>query len=375
MTNRILYVEDDPFLQDRVDYELSSEGYQVAIASDGESGLRSAKSVERPDLIILDIGLPEMDGFQLCRLLQQDNSTANIPVIFLSARSAIDDRLEGFQVGGLDYLPKPFAMAELKARIQASLRQQQLGQMQERKAATAEMNEASTLQRNLMQRSLPTGTGIDLAAECRPARHVAGDRFDFQQMDDDALYFVEADVSGKGVPAALLMSETRLSLQHACQRGVAPAEVLSTTNHQLYEDLTTAGRFITTFVGRYDAEVGQITYACAGHPALLLSAKRDQAQLIQPEDPPIGIFNDYTFSQGTIEFSAGDLLVVCSDGIIEAVNSTGDMYGQDRLFELVERNRTLSSADLVKTLLSDIDQFTSGMAQTDDQTVIVLKNG
>ena len=374
MTNRILYVEDDPFLQDWVNYELSSEGYHVAIASDGESGLKRASSMEQPDLIILDIGLPEMDGFQLCRLLQQDDSTANIPVIFLSARNAIDDRLEGFQVGALDYLPKPFAMAELKARIQASLRRQQLGKMQERKAATAEMNEASTLQRNLMQRSLPTGSGIDLAAECRPARHVAGDWFDFQQTDEDTLYLVEADVSGKGMPAALLMSETRLSLQHACQRGVAPAEALSTTNRQLYEDLTTAGRFITTFVGRYDAEAEQITYACAGHPALLLPANRDQAQLIQPEDPPMGIFNNYTFNPGTIEFSDGDLLVICSDGIVEAVNTAGEMYGQDRLFDLIVYHRTLSSADLVKTLLGDVDQFTSGMAQTDDQTVIVLKS-
>ena len=85
MTNRILYVEDDPFLSDWVDYELSAEGYRVALASDGKSGLQAALSTSRPDLIILDIGLPEMDGFQLCRALQLDSSTADIPVIFLSA--------------------------------------------------------------------------------------------------------------------------------------------------------------------------------------------------------------------------------------------------------------------------------------------------
>ncbi len=218
MKNRILYVEDDPFLRDWVDYELSADGYRVVLASDGESGLMSAQSSAQPDLIILDIGLPEMDGFQLCRALQQDISTANIPVIFLSARNAVDDRLQGFQVGGLDYLPKPFSMAELKARVQAGLRRQQLGQMREREAATAEMSEASTIQRNLMQRSISTFPGIDLAANCRPARHVAGDRFDFQPVDERVLYLVEADVSGKGMPAALLMSETRLSLQHACVR-------------------------------------------------------------------------------------------------------------------------------------------------------------
>jgi sigma-B regulation protein RsbU (phosphoserine phosphatase) len=373
MTNRILYVEDDPFLRDWVDYELSTEGYQVALASDGESGLQNAHSSEQPDLIILDIGLPEMDGFQLCRALQQDTATANIPIIFLSARNAIDDRLRGFQLGGLDYLPKPFAMAELKARIQAGLRRQQLGQMQEREAAAAEMSEASTLQRNLMQRSLPTVPGIDLAANCRPARHVAGDWFDFQSVGGNALYLVEADVSGKGMPAALLMSETRLSLQHACQSGVAPAEALSTTNHQLYDDLTTAGKFITTFVGRYDTDLEQITYACAGHPAVLLSEKSDRARLIQPADPPIGIFKDYTFSEGAFGFSTDDLLVVCSDGITEAVDRLGEMYGLDRLLDAITRNRTLTAADLVGALLNEIDQFSAGMAQTDDQTVIVLK--
>lgn len=374
MTNRILYVEDDPFLSDWVDYELSAEGYRVALASDGKSGLQAALSTSRPDLIILDIGLPEMDGFQLCRALQLDSSTADIPVIFLSARNAIDDRLEGFKVGGLDFLPKPFAMAELKARIQAGLRRQQLGRRQERKAVATEMNEASTLQRNLMERSISPFPGIDLAANCRPAHHVAGDWFDFQPLADDSLYLIEADVSGKGLPAALLMSETRLSLQHACQSNVAPATALSMTSHQLYDDLTTAGKFITTFVGKYDMASQQITYASAGHPAVLLCAGADQASLLEPADPPLGIFNDYVFSEGTFDFASGDLLVVCSDGITEAANSMGEMYGHDRLLDAISRHRALSATDLVSELLSEVDEFSAGMAQLDDQTVVVLKS-
>ncbi len=94
---------------------------------------------------------------------------------------------------------------------------------------------------------------------------------------------------------------------------------------------------------------------------------------MQPADPPLGIFNHYAFSEGSFEFTDDDLLVICSDGITEAVNNTGEMYGHDRLLDAITRNRNLASADLVSVLLSEIDQFTAGMAQTDDQTVIVLK--
>ena len=236
------------------------------------------------------------------------------------------------------------------------------------------MSEASTIQRNLMERSISPFPGIDLAANCRPAHHVAGDRFDFQPLADDSLYLIEADVSGKGMPAALLMSETRLSLQHACQSNVAPATALSMTSHQLYDDLTTAGKFITTFVGKYDMASQQITYASAGHPAVLLCAAADQASLLEPADPPLGIFNDYVFSEGTFDFASGDLLVVCSDGITEAANSMGEMYGHDRLLDAISRHRALSATDLVSELLSEVDEFSAGMAQLDDQTVVVLKS-
>lgn len=373
MTTQILYVEDDPSLREWVAFELSCEGFSVQTAGDGDSGLKAAMENDSLDVILLDVQLPGQSGFDICRRLQEEAQTAHVPVIFLTARGALEDRLFGFDSGGIDYLTKPFAIAELKARISALLRQKQATAERQDSIHAAEMAEAAQIQANLIRREATAVAGLDIFHSCLPAREIGGDFYDFQQKGEQALNIAVADVSGKGMPAALLMTATRSALRSSAKMEQSPAETLTRVNTDLYDDLTETGRFVTLFLGQYDDKSRHLTYANAGHALVIYCPVGEPCRVLQAPDAPIGVLDQYTFTQETIRLENEDLLLVCSDGLFEARDSASEQIGIERFVQWVEQLADCPPHLIGRRLLETVDAYSRGHEQDDDQTLVILK--
>lgn len=377
MHEHILVVEDDASLREWINFELTFDGYQISQAADGLSAINLVETKPDLDLILLDVQLPGMDGFQICNHIQQIPSMAAVPVIFLTARTSLDDKLSGFAAGAVDYLTKPFKMAELKARIQALLRakerQRSIGRQQEHALRDKEMAEAAMIQKALMACSPNGVSGVEVFADCKPARAVGGDLYDVYMRPDDRLSVVEADVSGKGMAAAMVTSEVRTVLREVGRILASPGAVLSLANSRLYDDLSNVDKLVTVFAGFYAPDTRTLVYANAGHSVAVYRAADGTAQILEATGLPLGIFDETSFDEQVIRMAPDDLLVVCSDGFPEASNPDGDLYGYDRLLKAIDAASGKSAAEIAALLSKEVAEFAAESEQSDDQTIIVIK--
>ena len=377
MNEHILVVEDDTSLRDWIEFELGFDGYRVSQAADGASAITFVDSRPELDLVLLDVQLPGMDGFQVCDHIQRLPNMVAVPVIFLTARASLDDKLSGFAAGAVDYLTKPFKMAELKARIQALLRSKErqrfVGRQEEHAQRDKEMAEAAVIQQALMSCSLNGITGVDVFADCRPARTVGGDLYDIYVRPDGRLNIVEADVSGKGMAAAMVTSEVRTVLREVSRMVASPGAVMALTNARLYDDLSNVNKLVTIFTGFYAPATRTFVYANAGHSVAVYRPIEGPVEILEATGLPLGVFDVATFEEQIIRLASGDLLVICSDGFPEASNHAGELYGYERLLQAIDANHSKPVHEIAALLSHAISEFAAGCEQSDDQTLIVIK--
>jgi serine phosphatase RsbU (regulator of sigma subunit) len=365
--SRILIVEDDPAILCGLRDNLEFESHQVFTASDGEAGYRLLCE-NSPDLVILDLMLPKLNGYDLCKRARGEGFGA--PILMLSARSQEGDRVLGLDLGANDYVSKPFSLRELLARVRALLRHEQ-EHHQDEERLSEELRMASKVQNDLFPRSLSAVEGLDYAGVCRPARGVSGDYYDFLPLGEGKLGLLLADVSGKGMPAALLGASL-----HASVRANAPAardrcgEVLAKANTRLFET-TTAERFATVFYGVYDARTRMLAYANAGHtPPMLLRQKT--CIRLDSMTPPVGIVAQLPDVQGSVQLAPGDWLLIFSDGIPEAANESGEEFADEGLLGVFERLRDATAAEVCEAVITEAQNRASGQRQGDDLTLIAV---
>lgn len=238
-----------------------------------------------------------------------------------------------------------------------------------------EMDLARQVQMRLLPQRTPVLPGIELAAQSRPASHVGGDFYDFIISSEQILTLTLGDVSGKGMPAALLMAMLRTVLRGKAQEmsSPAPAQLLGNTNEYLHADFSEVDMFATLFVGQYDCRDHQLYYANDGHAPVIYRPVEGPARLLPADAPPLGLLPMNLAEQYTIKFHPGDLLVVTSDGFSEAENKAGEMFGYERLLLLVDQLAVVKASELIQGIFSAVDDFTGGQPQSDDQTLLVLK--
>ncbi|MGB0386348.1 MAG: PP2C family protein-serine/threonine phosphatase [Ardenticatenaceae bacterium] len=240
-----------------------------------------------------------------------------------------------------------------------------------------EMQLAQSVQLNLLPKEPPVVDGLDLWADSRPALQVGGDFYDF--IDDPGRPFIFAigDVSGKGMPAAILMAMTRTVLRNGAKfaNPPIPEEFMRRANEDLYNDFTEVSMFVTVFVGRYDADTRFMHYANAGHSPVIYCPAGGKASLLEADGPAMGVLPINLSENHTIRFDPGDLLVAGTDGFSEASNLDGEMFGYDRLLDLVETLTASgkSAEEVAKSLFKTIDDFSASHMQDDDQTLIVVR--
>lgn len=258
------------------------------------------------------------------------------------------------------------------ARIENSLLYQE--NLEKTKLQT-EMELAHRVQLNLLPRKLPVVSGIDLWADSRPASQVGGDFYDYFYRDGRPFTFTVGDISGKGLPAALLMAMTRTVIRAKTNDLPTPTPeiIVGRSNEELYDDFTDVNMFATVFVGQYNAAKRELLYANAGHSPVIFCPLGGKAQLLEADGTPVGILSTSLSKNQKLDFEPGDLLVVATDGLSEAHNTKDEMFGYERLLNLTQSLAEKPAREIVESLSHTIQEFSAGKQQDDDQTLIVLK--
>lgn len=248
-------------------------------------------------------------------------------------------------------------------------------EMLEQTRLQTEMELARNVQRRLLPQRRPQIPGLEMFAESRTAMQVGGDFYDFVHQLDRPLIFLLGDVAGKGISAALIMGMIH-SVTYSAARFMpkpTPVSVMNRANEDLYDDFTNLGTFATAFVGQYDAETSTLSYANAGQSPVIFRPSGGPAQLLEADGAPIGVLPMCLCENHFLRFGAGDLLIVATDGLSEASNPSGEMFGYDRMLHLVESLADQPAQVIARLLFDTVDRFAAGHLQDDDRTLIVLK--
>ena len=339
---RLLVVDDNEDNRYTLILRLELEGYQeISVADDGEAAIELLRTQEF-DLVLLDVMMPKLDGYQVLERLKAEGRLHNIPVIMISALNEIESVVRCIELGAVDYLSKPFDPVLLKARVGASLEKKRL--RDEVRTHLARMEEELESARQLQMGMVPTvfpppskKRPIEIFAMMEPAREVGGDLYDFFDCDDGTLCFLIGDVSGKGVPAALFMARAKnlVRLITRLARGAdgaapGPAEIVGMVNRELCQD--NAGMmFVTLFFGMLDPKTGELRFCNAGHnPPYRLDGKAVEAVTLG-KGRPLGLRTTSNYETGGLTLAAGETLYLYTDGVTEAHNRTGELFAEQRL--------------------------------------------
>jgi sigma-B regulation protein RsbU (phosphoserine phosphatase) len=319
----------------------------------------------------------EMDGYQVCNKIKANPKTTDIPVIFISALQEISDKVKGFNVGGVDYITKPFQFEEVLARVEThlTLRRIQNELLDTNRRLAQELSLAGDLQASFLPDTIPDLRQFDLVFELRPARETSGDFYDFFPLPGNRYGLVVADVVDKGAAAALLMALCRTLIRsHAQEYPDNPELVLSHTNMRMLSD-TDASRFVTVFYCVLSAEDGLIRYCNAGHnpPILIHKDDSDLPLHLEKTGVPLGILHDRNWECATTTMQKHDVMLIYTDGITEACSPEGVMFGAERLATVLGDNLNQSAADTKDAIFSEIDRYIELSQANDDMALVVVK--
>ena len=370
-TPKILIADDQRDLIDALRLLLKPEGMVVEAVHSPDAALAAVRGGPF-DLVLMDLNYTGdttsgREGFDLLANLQAVD--ASLPVVVMTGWGSIDLAVEAMRRGVRDFVQKPWDNGALVALLRSEI---QSGRERRLKAQRElrEIEEARRIQRTLLPSALPQMDGFELAASWQPASGVGGDCYDAIRFSPHRLALSIADVVGKGIPAALLMSNLQAAVRAFATEAARPAELCEQVNTVLCGHIT-EGRFISFFYCVADSEVGSLTYANAGHfPPVIVKADGSCVRLTNG-GPVLGVLPAGAYESGAVAFGAGDRLVMYTDGITEARNGTDEEFGEDRLLSLATEHRGCSAPALQARLVDAVASF-AGRRFTDDATLIVL---
>jgi len=385
MRNRVLVVDDEPDILDLVELTLSSEGFDVLTATCGEDAVATAIS-SRPDLVLLDVSMPDLDGFEVMGRLRQHDGTRDVPVIMLTARAQISDKLRGLSSGADDYITKPFEPSDLVARVTATLGasqqandadlvstplEQWSGEIEE---LARHLESAAQIQLGLMPAEAPDVPGFRVVGLLESSLNVSGDFYDFIRLDDTRVGIAIADIRGKGIPAALLMVMVRTVLRIVAREGHGPAETVRRVNDFLAVE-TAPDMFATIVYGVLDAQGRTFTYCTGGHCyPVHVRAADDSMSALSVGGMLGGAFEGQAYEEATVSLAPGDLVVLYTDGITEAENEAGSHFGEQGLRTLARDMSRLTGDALCDTVRTRLAQFRGAARAVDDLTLVAIQS-
>ena len=366
---RVLVADDQPDVLEALRWLLTGEGYEPEFVSSTEAVLERLR--ERPfDLLLMDLNYSRdttsgREGLELIpKVRAQDPS---LPIVVMTGWGSVDTAVEAMRLGAKSFVQKPWEDVTLLEIVQREIEDAQASKRRDAKQQR-EFEDARLIQRGLLPAAMPQAAGVQLAASWQPANGVGGDCFDALTFGGGVGLTI-ADVAGKGVPAALLMSNLQAAVRAFAQEATPPGSVCTSVNRLLCRNMA-SGRFVTFCYVRIDTAGRRLTYANAGHNPPLLIRGNGAVDQLAPTGTVLGVFAESTYEQGNFAIAPADRLILYTDGITEGRNAEGEEFGEDRLAASASRHRLLPAEEMLAAILREVEAFNAGKYE-DDATLIV----
>ena len=377
---RILVVDDEPDLEplilQRMRRKIRSGSYSFEFARNGVEALEMLNLHQDIDMVVSDINMPKMDGLTL--LEQIPKVDPDIRSIIISAYGDMKNIRTAMNRGAFDFVTKPLDFEDLQVTIDRTLRhleewREALASRDKLVALQNELDVASSTQQSILPKVFPQSTDYQVFANMEPARNVGGDFYDVIRLDRGQVGLAIADVSDKGVPAALFMMSSRTLLKGAAIGTPDPGEALREVNELLYEENETM-MFVTVLYSVYNPETGRLTYSNGGHDAPMLIRPDGSSELLSlTGGVALGVAPDIEFPSNTVQLEPGDTILLYTDGITEAMNGDGEQFGVKRMHDVFAASPPENSQQAAEAMFEAVRDFVGDTPQSDDITCLVLR--
>ena len=381
MTYRILVVDDEPDLEplvlQRMRRQIRRGRYEFVFAHNGVEALEQLEADPAIDMVVSDINMPRMDGLTL--LDQIPNVSPDIRAIIVSAYGDMENIRTAMNRGAFDFVTKPVDFDDLQITIDRTLEhieqwREALSTRDKLVALQNELDVASKMQQSILPTVFPSGPSYETYGTMQAARNVGGDFFDVIRLEDDQVGLAIADVSDKGVPAALFMMSSRTLLKGAAIGTTGgPGAVLTEVNNLLGEDDNT-GMFVTMLYAVYEPATGVLTYASGGHdPPLVVHPDGSSEMKPLTGGIALGVLGGFEYRQGSFQVEPGDTVCLYTDGVTEATNQQGELMGIEGVQELFGSDPPTSAEQAGVAIMKRVLEFTGEAPQHDDITCLTLR--
>ncbi len=377
---KILVVDDEPDVEplvlQRMRRDIRRHKYEFVFAQNGIEAIEVLNRDPDIDMVISDINMPQMDGLTLLGQISEINP--NIRSVIISAYGDMKNIRTAMNRGAFDFVTKPLDFGDLRVTIERTLRhleewREALASRDKLVALQNELNVASGIQQSILPTQFPKGNAYQVFANMEPARNVGGDFFDVVALENEQIGLTIADVSDKGVPAALFMMSSRTWMKGAAISTPEPGSVLGEVNSLLHDENETQ-MFVTVLYAVYNTETGDFTYASGGHDAPLIVYNDGSSELLPLTGGiALGIIPGYKYKQNTVVLNPGETLILYTDGVTEAMNKEGEQFGIKRLREVFVGSPPKDSEEATKMIFDAVNAFADGADQSDDITCLTLR--
>jgi serine phosphatase RsbU (regulator of sigma subunit) len=376
-------VDDVEMNRDLLTRRLKQLGHDVETAVNGREALEKI-AAGKFDLVLLDIMMPEVDGYKVLEALRADGTLDRLPVIMISAVTEVDSVVRCVEMGATDYLPKPFNPVLLKARVGATLEKKRLRDRERLWAESLEreLEIGREIQRSFLPEEMPRPDGWEIAARFTPARQVAGDFYDaFPLAGGSRIGLIVADVCDKGVGAALFMALFRSLLRAFAEREFADSShtdrdrILGTivaTNDYIARNHGASNMFSTVFFGVLDPATGALAWVNAGHEAPVVFGASGISARFNPSGPALGMMPDMKFEVRESQLAPGQVLLAFTDGVTEAKDPSGRLYSEEALLGLLAGGAP-DAAALLDRIEKSVAAHSAGAERSDDITMLAMR--
>jgi sigma-B regulation protein RsbU (phosphoserine phosphatase) len=371
---RVLVADDQTDILQALRLLLGDAGFETELVN-SVNGVVERVSREPYDLLLMDLNYTRdttsgREGLDLLERVRMHDGT--LPVVVMTGWGSIETAVEAMRRGAKSFVQKPWDDTTLVEVVRREVGEGQASRRRDARLAR-EHDEARMIQRALLPATMPEVRGCQIAALWTPASGIGGDCYDVIRFSDRRVALSIADVVGKGLPAALLMSNLQAAVRAFATAAVDPHDVCTSVNRLLCRNIA-SGKFVTFCYAVIDTDAQLIAYANAGHFPPVLRHANGRVERLEPTGLVLGVAADWAYSTGTANIGAGDRLVCFTDGITEALNANGDEFGEDRLIETIGAHHTEAADALARSIADAVTEWTGGAPQ-DDATLIVVSVG
>ena len=379
---KILVVDDEPdlelLLRQKFRRKVRRREIELVFASNGVEALDKLNQQDDIDMVLSDINMPEMDGLTL--LSQINSLDLDLRAVIVTAYGDMENIRTAMNRGAFDFLTKPINFDDLETTIDKTIRhlevmREALRSRDELVALRQELGVAAQMQDSILPKVFPEHPQYGLYAWMTPAKEVGGDFYDFFPVDDDGFAVVVADVSGKGVPAALFMMVSRTLVKGSALGEREPVKCITEVNQLLYEQ-NKESMFVTMFYAVLDPASGLLQYVNGGHNLPCLVKPSGEVTWL-PGDSGIvlGVIDEFPYQQHSMQLEEGDIVFFYTDGVTEAMDEAGNQFGDDTLLEILRKAAGADPEDMTRQVVDAVHEHAGGAPQSDDLTCLALRYG